>query len=223
MMLEAPPAQLLVWQLHSWKQTQFDLQRCVRGLSCPVGSLWVSWLCFGCGLCAPPAAWSMSGGSHPFHFMALSGNKGMWTDERSSILVAVVTGKWAGLMALWANKFCLFLSCPAVSGGGLVSGWDWHVEINNKWPITHTRQHYWNVLALTWKIRRCLKQHRTDLLLKVVSSAVAQASTKPCVSECLRPLSRFFFTLGIRAHSWWLWKFLYYFYDCYNYESITSP
>lgn len=45
------------------------------------------------------------------------------------------------------------------------------------WPMTHKKWHYWNVLALTQRIRRCLKQHKSDLPLKVVFSAVAQPSS----------------------------------------------
>lgn len=41
------------------------------GLSRMVGSLWLPWLCFTCGLCVLPVWQSTSSGSHPVHFMAL--------------------------------------------------------------------------------------------------------------------------------------------------------
>lgn len=97
-----PSPRLLVWQLHSCKQTQFNLQQSVRVFPAQWGLCGFS----GCALdvvCVPPGAQSMSSGCHPFHFITLSANKEHF--------------RFSGFCSCRMSKFWSLVSCPAVSGG----------------------------------------------------------------------------------------------------------
>lgn len=85
------------------------------------------------------------------------------------------------------------MSHAVVRRWGLVLGWGWHAKINKKWPMTHMKQHYWNVLALTQRHQKVSRAAQDRFASK--SCPLSSSTTIHECPECIRPHSRFLFTL----------------------------